>query len=257
MKHLSQEELILHYYGEPELQLPGNEVEEHLTLCETCRADYRSLQRVLNTVESLSVPERGPEYGTQVWRRIAPALGAPVNREKTQRAWWRDLLGWRNLSLAGAMATVVVVAFLAGRQFRQSPAPTQTADTKPARERILLVAMGAHLERSQMVLAELANAEPGKGGVDIAYEQRAAEDLVESNRLYRLTAASTGDTAAASLLDDLERVLLEVVHSPSEASAQDLTDLQKQIQDRGILFKVRVFASKVRERENKPALAVN
>ena len=74
---------------------------------------------------------------------------------------------------------------------------------------------------------------------------RAAEDLLESNRLYRQTAANTGDVATAALLDDLERVLLEIAHSPSEVSEKQLDELRKQIEDRGILFKVKVFGSQV------------
>ncbi len=39
---------------------------------------------------------------------------------------------------------------------------------------------------------------------------------MHANRLYRQTAASSGDDRVVSLLDDLERVLLEVAHSPEE-----------------------------------------
>ena len=125
--------------------------------------------------------------------------------------------------------------------------PAQTAATdRQARERVLLVAVGDHLERSQMILIELANAgAPKNGHLDITYEQHAAEDLLESNRLYRQTAASSGDTATAALLEDLERVLLEIAHSPSAVSAKQLDQLRREIEDRGILFKVKVFGSQV------------
>ena len=112
---------------------------------------------------------------------------------------------------------------------------------------MVLVAVGDHLERSQTILVELENS----NSLDIAYERQAAADLVESNRLFRLTAASAGDTATASLLEDLERVLLEISNSPSEMSRRQLQELQKEIENRGILFKVKVFASQVQEREKK------
>ena len=82
------------------------------------------------------------------------------------------------------------------------------------------MAVGDHLERSQTILVELENS----NSPDIAYERQAAADLVESNRLFRLTAASAGDTATASLLEDLERVLLEISNSPSEMSRRQLQD---------------------------------
>ena len=99
-----------------------------------------------------------------------------------------------------------------------------------------------------MILVELANASaPAAGRLDISYEQKAAEDLLESNRLYRQTAATSGNVATAALLEELERTLLEIAHSPSEVSAHQLEDLRKQIEDRGILFKVKIFGSQVEQ----------
>ena len=113
---------------------------------------------------------------------------------------------------------------------------------------ILLVAVGDHLERSQMVLVELVNAK-GNGSVDITNEQHRAEDLLDENRLYRQTAAGIGETGLASVLDDLERVLLEVAHSPSRLSSQELGEIRRRIESEGILFKIRVIGSKVQAEE--------
>jgi hypothetical protein len=53
--------------------------------------------------------------------------------------------------------------------------------------------------------------------------------------------------ATAALLEELERVLLEIAHSPSEVSAHQLEELRRQIEDRGILFKVKIFGSQVEQ----------
>jgi hypothetical protein len=146
------------------------------------------------------------------------------------------------------MALLVIGAFLAGHTW-QKPAPHLVAGSDSGvRERVLLVAVGDHLERSEMVLVELVNAgAPAAGRLDISYEQKTAEDLLESNRLYRQTAATNGDVATAALLEELERVLLEIAHSPSEVSARQLEELRRQIKDRGILFKVKIFGSQVEQ----------
>ena len=238
MNHPTQEQLILHYYGEETEPL-----DVHLAACDACREEYRKLQRILNTVEAMPVPERPADYGTSVWNRVRPRIGAAPRR------WWAAWLDWRRLAVAAAVASLIVAAFLAGRYARR-PAPAVAAG--PVRERILLVAVGDHLERSQVVLAELSNLGAGrKGSVDISYEQRAAEDLVESSRLYRMSANSAGDTATANVLDELERVLLDIAHGPSEVSGAQLEQLQKRIADAGILFKVRVYATQVEHRENR------
>jgi RNA-binding protein YhbY len=231
MKHPTEEQFVLYYYGE------GAEIEEHVAQCEACRAQYQALQRVLNSVDSFPVPERAPDYESRVW--------AAVEKRMEKRSRWLTW-GWRPLFAAAAVAMLVIGAFLAGRGWHKS-APVQMADNG-VRERVLLVAVGDHLERSQMVLVELANAgAPAAGRLDISYEQQTAEDLLESNRLYRQTAARNGDVATAALLEELERVLLEIAHSPSEVSARQLEELRRQIEDRGILFKVKVFGSRVEQ----------
>ena len=71
MNHLTEEDLILHYYSE---EVDAFAAEHHLDECAECRAHYTSLQRVLNVVDSLPVPVPGPEYGAEVWRRIEKRL---------------------------------------------------------------------------------------------------------------------------------------------------------------------------------------
>jgi hypothetical protein len=256
MNHISEEQFVLFYYGES-AEAVG--IESHLEECEACRSEFRGLQLVLNTVNSAPVPERGAGYGGAVWQRIEKRIGRGRRRAFQ---WWI----W-----APAMAALVLVSFLAGRLSHPaagsgtitatnsnpsiSASQANTAANKAnteIRERILLVAVGDHLERSQMVLAELTNAPDKKGKLDISDERQMAEELLDDNRLYRQTAHSTGDKAVASVLDDLERVLIEIAHSPSEVSNAQLEDLQQQIENRGLLFKVRVLGSKVREQGNRP-----
>ena len=82
-------------------------------------------------------------------------------------------------------------------------------------------------------------------------EQERAAGLVGESRLYRQTAAHTGDTAVASVLDDLDRVMLEIAHSPSRLSPEDLEKLRQRLQAEGILFKIRVLGSNVRNQEER------
>jgi hypothetical protein len=235
--HIPEEQLVLFYYGEAADAAP---IESHLSQCEHCRAEYRAVQTVLNTVNAAPVPERGPDYGSAVWKRIERRVGG---RRKLQWfSWWV----WAPLATA-----LLVLAFFAGRISRRPEMPTMAAGQ--VRERILLVAVGDHLERSQMVLAEISNAPDGNGKFDISNEQRMAEDLLDSNRLYRQTANSTGDTAVANVLDDLERMLLEIANGPSQLDPAQLDELRQEIKDRGLLFKIRVIGSNVQHQETTPA----
>ena len=247
MNHLSEEELILHYYSE---EADAFAAEQHLDQCDDCRAHYASLQRVLNVVDSLPVPVRCEEYGGEVWRRIEGHL-------PSRRRWWSFEGSWRWAGAAAALASLVVVAFLAGRMFprvRSKTAPLAEVETiadRQANVRVLLVAVGDLLERSQMVLIELNHATPSDK-LDISAEQERAADLASENRLYRQTALTTGKTAMAGVLDDLERVLVDISHEPSQLAPAELESLQRRMEAAGILFKIRVLGTTVKQ-QKEPA----
>jgi hypothetical protein len=251
MNHLTEEQLILHYYGESDDIADGADAlttERHLEECRECRGLYSSLQRVLNVVDGLPVPEQSAEYGAQVWQRIEHKLGA-------RRRIWNLNAPWRWVATAAACAVLMLTAFLAGRFYPGQKSTKQLASSEgQAGERVLLVAVGDYLERSQMVLIELANANPNST-MDISEEQERASDLVTETRLYRQTAARTGDTRITGVLDELERVLVDITHAPSNMTKGQLEELRQRLEAEGILFKIRVLGSNVRSQESADAPA--
>jgi hypothetical protein len=241
MTHPGEEQLLLYYYGEAR---DPAALERHLAACEACRASYRALEQVLAAASAAPVPEPAEDFAARVWQRLRPRLA-----QRPARAWaaWLHPQRW---ALAGAMAALLLAAFLAGRFW---PRPgTHLAQPAPeaVRERILLVAVGDHLDRSQMVLVELVNA-PAGAAFDISAKQGRAADLVAANRLYRETAEQAGENGVADVLEELEQVLLEIARGPSELTPAELARIQKRIEAKGILFKVRVIGSQVRERERE------
>jgi hypothetical protein len=224
-QHLTEEQLILHYYGEAR----ESEVDGHLNGCEECRSQYRSLQRVLNVADTYTVPDPAPGFEAMVWQRLQPRLPKPSLASRI-----RGLLPARQLAAAGVLAAMLVIAFHAGRhsQRQELPEPPQTATFD---SRVLLSAVGNHFDRSQMILAEFAN-EPEAPLDDV-------HDLLEANRLYRTSAGQAGEYEIAETLDELERLLIEVAHqTPNE-------ELRRRILDQGIILKMRLAGAQVRERE--------
>ena len=74
-----------------------------------------------------------------------------------------------------------------------------------------------------------------------------------SNRIYRQTATQRGDDRLASVLSDLEPVLLEIAHSDGKLSPDEATALQKRIDSKGLLFKVRVISAQTSGQESPAA----
>jgi hypothetical protein len=118
-----------------------------------------------------------------------------------------------------------------------------------ARERVLLISLSDHLDRSQVLLTEFLNAPPET--LDLAEERSRARDLLEENRLLRQASARAGEAARSATLDDLERVLLDLANSPTDLSVEDIRDLRTRIQNDGLLFKVRITSAGIRHEGQK------
>ena len=240
MQHLTEQELVLHHYHDDESPAA---IAEHLTSCDACRAEYNSIRRVLALVDEMPLPERGENYGEQVWTHLRWKLGSDRRRQRT----WRSAL---------AAAAVIAVAFFAGELWHgrnTAPALTEVARVAPqttgsAKDRIFLVVVTDHLDSSERMLLEVANADP-KRGLDLTGEQKRAEDLVVSNRMYRQSAARLGDDRLAMVLSDIDPVLIEIAHADDKLTPDETTVLQKRINSKGLLFKVRVIGAQTGGRE--------
>ena len=223
MNHLDEEQLTLAYYGEVDA-----ECMRHLEQCGECRLRHERIKTALDNFPDFPVPERSDAYGREVWNRLFPQLAAKPRRNWLN--WW---------TMTPVLASLVAIAFFAGmlaqrnRQIRGISAE--------ARERVLLMAMSDHLERSEILLVELAHAVPGEN--ELKMERALARSLVTENRLLRETARSAGDESRAALLDDLERVLVAVANGPARKDAADLDALKARIQSNDLLFKVRVMSA--------------
>ena len=249
MTHPSEQDLVLYFYGDAP---KASSLERHLAECKECAAEFAQLRATLSAID-YPVPERAADYEAQLWSTLRPHL---EQSEAPKRSAWAGLLQPRRWAIAGALALILLAAFLAGRYTRPektgSPQLANTQQPKAGSDRVLMVAVGDHLDRTEMILVELVNAKPA-GKVDISAERDLAQALVSENRLYRQTAQRDKDPEIAGVLDQLERVLIDIAHHPDSVSGKELEALQQQIESQGVLFKVRVIEAKVKARSRPEA----
>jgi hypothetical protein len=249
MNHLSQEDIVAAYYGET-----GSD--EHLRACAECQAELARLSVILDRVVAPEVPEPPADYEARVWDRLRWRMRTDAKKHRRN-----DWMKWT------AVAAVTVLAFITGLIWKRQVAPpvpgdaitATTASVQPAnpvqpaavapseatKDRILLVVVSDHFDRSERILVELTNLTPDSDNVDIGAERAAAEELLASNRLYRRTALDRGEENVATLLDELEPVLMQIAHSPDDMSAAELRRIQKRVEAKGLVFKMRVVRNDV------------
>lgn len=245
--HLTEDDLILHYYGEAQAAETG--ITEHLDACAECGAAWHQLRRVMEAIDAAPVPEPSPSFERNVWARLEREIGdapAPARAGSGWRAWFTG----PRLVLAGGLAAVILVVGALRMTTTVTPGDTLAADTAAGehREQVMLTAVSDHIEQSQVVLVELANAEPGGDEIDVSLERDAADQLVSAGRLYRETAKETGNLQLAALLEELEMVLVEIARGPNALSGDELDALRAQIEEQQLIFKLRVLGADVKAR---------
>ena len=226
MSHPSEEDLVLHLYGEAN---ESDFLREHLESCARCRDEVALLRQVLAEVDEVTPPERPLDYGARVWERVSKEL--PASRRPRTYYW------------LAAAAALLAATFLAGR-ITAPPPKVDTARAGQIRERVLLVALSDHLEQSQVLLLEVIN-RGGEAPFLAPVERERAAELLQASRLYRQTAYQVGEVATADVLEELERVLLDVSQGPESVEARE--GLKSRIEERDLLFKLRVLGSNVKK----------
>jgi hypothetical protein len=234
MKHLDEEELIELYYGEA-----SDTADAHLKVCRECSAQYARFKQSLDAIDSTPVPPRAADYGDRVWENLSSQL-IPYQKKE---AGWRLWGNWKAATLLIGCAMLLTLVFLGGRYWeRNATRRTTVASAPQAKQRVVLVVLTDHLDRTERLLVQLEHT-GSKDQVDNDQLQSEARELLASNRLYRTTASNAGDPELAGALDRLEGVLAEIANDPS-LNAADIERVRKDMNTRGILFEIRVLRSR-------------
>jgi hypothetical protein len=258
-RHMSDENLLLDYYGEATPEQHA-EMRAHVETCAECQALDRELRAVLALVDSEPVPDAPPGFEREMWARLEPVVSGLPSRSfggprkaDTAKAdtstWSFEFPRW---ALAASVAALAVGSFALGRVWdtpTTSPRVT-TADVHELSERMLRSEVEEHLERSQRVFVELVNADDS-APVLMASDRERAADLVAAGRLYRRSAEEMGDADTRDLLEDVERVLVEIANGPEVESSNDLSEVRARITDQDLIFRLRVMTAGMQARERR------
>jgi hypothetical protein len=241
MNHLSDEQLIDLYYSED-----GPEAARHLDECTQCARAYAALQGDFADLKSVDPPPRDDSYGEQVWQAIAHRL--PIYAARP-RPWFRHALGL-GLSAAAACTLLVAAAFYAGRvwEHRQAPHAVAVNPAAPAPQRVVVVLLSDHLDRSERLLVQLKHANADDTALASPLRDE-ARSLLVSNRKCRQDAEQAGDPALTHALDHLNQLLIELANQPGGLNAAAISRLQDKMNADGLLFEVRVLRSRIPNRQ--------
>jgi hypothetical protein len=240
MNHLTEEQLVQHYFAEDANRVM---VETHLRICSRCEQVYEEICNIL-AVHAPEPPAHSPGYGKRLWQLIeAPLRPYPATK--------RHYFTWPRLMLAGACLLALAAAFIGGSLWQTSRThPSNAANPSQAKERVVLFILDDHLDRSERLLVQLNHAGTEPADLDNSL-QTEARQLLPDNRLYRQAISASGDPIMSAALDHLERVLLEVANSPDKLSRADIARIEHEMNTDSLLFQIRVLRARTSRPEPK------
>ena len=241
MNHLTDEQLIEHYFREGVNRVA---VETHLRICSKCEQVYEEISNAM-AVRAPEPPARERGYGERVWQSIQAPLLPYAAKPK------RSHFSWPRLVLAGACLAGLAAAFLGGSLWQRSRThPSVAANPAQARERVVLLVLDDHLDRSERLLVQLNHAGAERADLDDSV-QAEARQLLPDNRLYRQAISVGGDPIMSAALDHLERVLLEITNTPDKLNSADIARIEEEMNTDSLLFQIRVLRARTSRREPK------
>src|SRR5258708_14353818 len=154
MNHLSEEQIVLHYYGDAD---EITEIERHRAGCAECRGEFARVQSMLQQIEPLEVPEPAASFEEKTWLNLRDRL--PEKGGFLRKLFSPQTRGsQQKWALAGAMAVLLAAAFLAGRFCPRPMQPlTQHQASQLNPHRAILVAPGRHPEPPRILPVALVN----------------------------------------------------------------------------------------------------
>jgi hypothetical protein len=140
------------------------------------------------------------------------------------------------------LSLAIAIGFYVGRW--SAPQPDEIAQTRAnaMAVRVLDTYVAEHLRTTESLLLTAVNSDDTQlraGNRDLAAQ------LVDSNHLYALAAARSGNTRLADFLRRLEPVLIDLANQPADASVQSIDGLRDYLRKTDLLFQVRATQARI------------
>jgi anti-sigma factor RsiW len=251
MNPVSDDDLILYHYRDGLDAERLVEIAAALDSSDDLRRRYASIERTLARVDALPEPAPDADFNARLWRSLAPRLQPLATAPRvTWRERMQSLAAWLTpprLAFAGAAcALALLIGFYAGRQSAPQMPAVASAQADAAAARVLDAYVAAHLRATEGVLMTASN---NDSATLRDSNRELAASLVESNRLYALAAARTGNTQLADFLRQLEPILISLANPTSTPSIEPAQGLRDYLRSTDLLFQVRATEARL----DKPA----
>lgn len=211
----------------------------HLESCESCRKEFNELKQARELLDTAGfkheayddIPERASLDG------MYDKLSSDLDRIDAQRFREQSHRGIAPWSVAlGAIAASLVI-FVTGFVFLSS---NQTTPEQVVSTELVSPDLMNYLDRAQVMLMQVANAETENGSVLPIQSGIARTMALEANVLTGAD-RSPFTSGEKKLLQDIEFMLLQIANLDESNMQEGVALLQQFLDDNGILFRIRLL----------------
>ncbi len=208
-------------------------VEEHLSCCDKCRRDKIAIEKASGYL-STAKPHTDDAFDAAYWNKLAVSI---MQNPVTQHTHHHKFTISR-AAYIGASAVVIFLLILTFIYYFHDGVSTERhtdniiESPDPVSEEY-----AAFIERSKMLLTGFMNAGPYNGHIDISVERTVARELADNTRqllVYRF------DEHTSDLIHELQIIYREIANMADEDTNEKLFFLQSMIQERNLLFRIRM-----------------
>lgn len=228
-------------------QLPAR-LARHLENCASCREEFAELRQARLLLESVGmkhdnfddIPERVSLDG------MYDRLSSELNRIDAQRYHAQSRRGLAPWSVAvGALAASLLIfvtsyIVLSSKELTPAELPMEAAFSEITNPAVSNTELMNYLSRAQVMLMQVANAEPEYGSVLPVQSKTARNMALEANVLTAVDSNSFG-SSEKKLLRDIEFMLMQIANLDESNMEEGVALLQQFLQENGILFRIRLL----------------
>ena len=220
--------------------------DEHLEGCSHCTDMFLQFQQTLAVTDRRELARADDASMQGFWERLEPHLEraptAPVWNLAPVRLVLADWANRPALAAAAALLLVAVGIFI-GRINPQNLGGVQAqsaAVLNPALTAEFNEQFGSYLDRTKMILLGMDNYQPEEGPNEenLDHQRAISRELLHQGRDLKAHAAISANASVGYLIDDIERILLQLANSDDGDLELTIQIIQSGMQRNGVLLKI-------------------
>ncbi len=256
MTDINDDDLILYLLDEVD-EIERQKIQSALSADPILASRLQNLSETLVATEQWNY-EADSGLEQRIWNQVEVGINSHSSEQQqniqqsSKSGALTQILSWlqQPAIVFSVVAIAIAASFMSGRIFEHqeimdNPQEMIASLDDEARNKILLQSVSVHLERTSRLMTTVKVSDQP---TLVADEQQWAQQLLTSNRIFKVAARQAQQWRIVTLLEELEPLLIEMANSDS----MDITSrsqISQRIDDNGLVFKTRNFSA-----INQPAI---